>query len=307
MTSTNSAKNSDQSSDQSIEDFSWDALPEVAKERWEEMVAYSSTVENQLSKAKASRAQAETERQRIASETLKATKDACRAVVADSKRTITKLKSQATESEANYAESRRQLDQALSIRNEADTYRESALASAEKQAQEILRTATHAAEVDCARLKKQASLEAYQLLAQAEAMRTAAQEELEAQKIYTEAAMLKADAHEALGQLQARLDDTEDPLEDVILAGAIEGSPGNGLAGNPEDSQETGTETGEGDGISTSAQDASNEAGAMATAGKTPSTGERVPSDAQPSPKHQEKTTGAYSKPGAKTNREKAA
>ncbi|MCH8962993.1 MAG: hypothetical protein IH820_17190, partial [Bacteroidetes bacterium] len=48
------------------EDFSWDALPEVAKERWEEMVAYSSTVENQLSKAKASRAKAETERQRIA-------------------------------------------------------------------------------------------------------------------------------------------------------------------------------------------------------------------------------------------------
>jgi len=81
MTSTRSSKNSEQL----IKDFSWDALPEVAKERWEEMVAYSSTVENQLSKAKASRAQAETERQRIASEPLKATKEACRAVVADSK------------------------------------------------------------------------------------------------------------------------------------------------------------------------------------------------------------------------------
>ena len=106
MTSTRGSKNSDKMT----EDFSWDSLPDVAKERWEEMVAYSSTVENQLSKAKASRAQAETERQRIATETLRATKDACRAVVADSKRAITKLKSQVAETEENYAESLRQLE-----------------------------------------------------------------------------------------------------------------------------------------------------------------------------------------------------
>ena len=212
MTSTRSSKNSEQL----IKDFSWDALPEVAKERWEEMVAYSSTVENQLSKAKASRAQAETERQRIASEPLKATKEACRAVVADSKRAITKLKAQVAEADENYAESRRQLEQALSIRNEADAYKENTIASGEKQAQELLRAATHAAEVECARLKKQASLEAYQLLAQAEAMRGAAQEELEAQKIYAEAAMLKADAHEALSELQARLEDSEDALDDAF-------------------------------------------------------------------------------------------
>jgi hypothetical protein len=212
MTSTRSSKNSEQL----IKDFSWDALPEVAKERWEEMVAYSSTVENQLSKAKASRAQAETERQHIASETLKATKEACRAVVADSKRAKTKLKAQVAEADENYAESRRQLEQALSIRNEADAYKENTIASGEKQAQELLRAATHAAEVECARLKKQASLEAYQLLAQAEAMRGAAQEELEAQKIYAEAAMLKADAHEALSELQARLEDSEDALDDAF-------------------------------------------------------------------------------------------
>ncbi|HIM36810.1 MAG TPA: hypothetical protein EYM38_02130 [Dehalococcoidia bacterium] len=79
-----------------------------------------------------------------------------------------------------------------------------------------MRAATHAAEVECARLKKQASLEAYQLLAQAEAMRGAAQEELEAQKIYAEAAMLKVDPHEALGELQARLKNSEDALEDAF-------------------------------------------------------------------------------------------
>lgn len=127
-----------------------------------------------------------------------------------------KLKAQVAEADENYAESRRQLEQALSIRNEADAYKEKAVGSAEKQAQELLRAATHAVEVECARLKKQASLEAYQLLAQAEAMRGVAQEELEAQNIYAEAAMLKVDPHEALGELQARLENSEDALEDAF-------------------------------------------------------------------------------------------
>ena len=209
MTATNQSKSPDQTPEQLTEDFSWETLPEVAKDRWEEMVAYSSTVENQLSKAKASRSQAETERQRIATETLDATKDACRAVVADSKRAIAKLKGQAAATEQNFAESRRQLEQAEAIRQEADAYRESTLASVEKQAQEILLKATHAAKVECARLRKQASLESYKLLAQAEGMRAAAQEELEAQKIYAEAAMLKADAYDGIVQVVRALSDLD--------------------------------------------------------------------------------------------------
>ena len=289
MTSAQRSKNSDEL----IKDFSWDALPEVAKERWEEMVAYSSTVENQLSKAKASRANAETERQRIASETLKATKEACRAVVADSKRAITKLKSQAAETEENFAESRRQVEQALAIRNEADAYKENALAATEKQAQELLRTATHAAEVDCARLKKQASLEAYQLLAQAEAMRSAAQEELEAQKIYAEAAMLKADAHEALGELQARLEDTEDPLEGVFGVDGQAGDPVAELAEIPVDQAPS--------------TNGANENGIAETSWESPSSSEPLTEEAHPSPDTQAATAVASSKPRAKASQKKAA
>ena len=123
------------------------------------------------------------------------------------------------EADENHAESRRQLEQALSIRNEAygyNAYKEKAIASVGKRAQELLRAATHAAEVKCVRLKKQASLEAYQLLGQGETMRGAAQEELEAQKIYAQVTMLKADAQDALGKLQARLEDSEDALEDAF-------------------------------------------------------------------------------------------
>jgi len=41
-----------------------------------------------------------------------------------------KLKAQVAEADENYAESRRQLEQALSIRNEADAYKEKTVASA---------------------------------------------------------------------------------------------------------------------------------------------------------------------------------
>tara|TARA_B100000949_G_C14073817_1_gene362913 strand:- start:356 stop:607 length:252 start_codon:yes stop_codon:yes gene_type:complete len=46
--------------------LSWDTFPGLAKNRWEEAVAFDVTVENLLAKAKADRTLAETERQRIA-------------------------------------------------------------------------------------------------------------------------------------------------------------------------------------------------------------------------------------------------
>ena len=58
MTETNQGP---ESSEALPSDFSWEALPELAKDRWEQMVAYSSAVENQLVNAKASRSQAEVE------------------------------------------------------------------------------------------------------------------------------------------------------------------------------------------------------------------------------------------------------
>ena len=46
--------------------LSWDTLPDLAKNCWEEAVAFDVTVETLLAKAKADRTLAETERQRIA-------------------------------------------------------------------------------------------------------------------------------------------------------------------------------------------------------------------------------------------------
>ena len=58
--------------------LSWGTLPDLAKNRWEEAVAFDVTVENRLAKATADRPLTETERQRIAKEILDATKGVCR-------------------------------------------------------------------------------------------------------------------------------------------------------------------------------------------------------------------------------------
>ena len=192
-------------------DFSWEALPELAKDRWEQMVAYSSAIENQLSNAKASRSQAEAERQRIANEILSATKEACQEIIADAKRALDKINSKTEEAEQKHRDAKVHLDEANAIRTEAESYKEAVLAHAEQQAEELMQRAQVAAESAGTKLKQQVTFEAQRMLAQAEAMRAAAAEELEAQRIYAEAAMLKADAHQALGQLKTKFAVSEDP------------------------------------------------------------------------------------------------
>ena len=207
-------------------EFSWDSLPEVAKERWEEMVAYSSTIENQLARAKSSRAQAEIERQRIAKEVLDATKEACLAVITDATKTLDKIRSKSGEADQAQIEANHQLEEAKTIRAEAETHREAVTARAEQQADEMLQRARTAAEAEAARLQKQVSFEAQRMLAQAEALRGAAREELEAQRIYAEAAMLKADAHGELDKLRAHLD-----VPEPLIGSPGIGSNENGVAG----------------------------------------------------------------------------
>ena len=218
-----------ESSEDLSADFSWEALPELAKDRWEQMVAYSSAVENHLANAKASRSQAEAERQRIATEILSATKEACQEIVADAKLALDRINSKTEEAERKHQEAQLQLDEANTIRTDAETHKEAVLARAEQQAEEIMQRAQAAAETAGAKLKQQVTFEAHRMLVQAEAMRSAAAEELEAQRIYAEAALLKADAHQALGQLKGQLPVSEH-LQSVgsDAQGAIWGI-GNGM------------------------------------------------------------------------------
>jgi len=182
--------------------LSWDTLPELAKNRWEEAVAFDVTIENQLGKAKADRSLAESERQRIAKEILDATKDVCKEIITDGKRALNRAKTMEAEAHNKHSDSQAELEQARTIRAEAD-----------QEARDFLNQAMSVTEKECLELREQATQEAKRILGQVEIMRAAVQEELETQKIYSDAARIKASSHELLSKLREMTSDDESLFE----------------------------------------------------------------------------------------------
>ena len=184
--------------------FSWETLPELAKNRWEEAVAFDVTMENRLVKAKASRSLAERERQRIAREILESTKEVCEEIIAEGQRAMDRARQLESQAVQKHRASQGELERAQAVRVEAEGYREKIMAEVEREAKESLDRARASAEQVCLELKESASLEAQRMLDQAEMMRAASEEELETQRIYTEAARLKAESQEVLALIRSK-------------------------------------------------------------------------------------------------------
>ena len=191
--------------------LSWDTLPDLAKNRWEDAVAFDVTVENQLAKAKADRTLAETERQRIAKEILDATKDVCKEIITDGQRALNRATKMEAEAAKNYSLSQSELDQSSAVRAEAESYRTRVLAEVDKEAKEYIDLAKSTIDKECLSLRTQAAQEAQRILGQVELMKTAVQEELETQKIYTDAARIKVSSDELLSKLRAIQSDPDYP------------------------------------------------------------------------------------------------
>jgi len=198
--------------------LSWDTLPDLAKNRWEEAVAFDVTVENQLAKAKADRTMAETERQRIAKEILDATKDVCKEIITDGQRALNRATKMEAEAAKNHSHSQDELEQAHAIRAEAESYRARIMAEVDQEAKEFIDQAKSTTDKECLTLRTQAAQEAQRILGQVELMKTAVQEELETQKIYTDAARIKVSSDELLSKLRAIQSDPDYP-EDIELDG----------------------------------------------------------------------------------------
>ena len=189
--------------------LSWETLPELAKDRWEEAVAFEITVETHLAKAKASRTQAEIERQRVAKEILEATREICKTIMADGKRSLAKARRMESESEATLLETQKEWERGQDLKAEAEAFSERVMAEARHRVEELIGQSRAAAEQESMEIKQQATLEAQRMLAQAEAIRGAAREELEAQRIYSDTARLRAEAHRILSQLKNELAEPE--------------------------------------------------------------------------------------------------
>ena len=181
--------------------LSWEALPELAKDRWEQAVGYDLSVETQLAKAKSTRSEAELERQRVANEILEATREVCKSIISDSKRSLEKARRAESEAENKLLESQNDQEQSQALKVEAEAIFE----NARQRAEDLVKQSRAAAERESMEIKQQTTLEAQRMLAHVEAIRSAAKEELEAQRIYVETARLKMEARGILAQLQEEL------------------------------------------------------------------------------------------------------
>ena len=190
--------------------LSWEALPELAKDRWEQAVGYDLAVETQLAKAKSTRSEAELERQRVANEILEATREVCKSIISDSKKSLEKARRAQSDAENKLLESQHEKDQSQALKIEAEAF----LVNAQQRAEELVKQLRAAAERESMEIKQRSTLDAHRMLAHVEAIRNAAKEELEAQRIYVETARLKLEAQGILTQLQEELAGPKSILSD---------------------------------------------------------------------------------------------
>jgi hypothetical protein len=95
--------------------------------------ATDSSLEDQLAKAKASRNQAESARQKIANEILEATKEVCQKLIKDGEQTLEKAKKLEAEAQQKQREAKAELEKAQAIRAEAETYAERLKSEAQRR------------------------------------------------------------------------------------------------------------------------------------------------------------------------------
>lgn len=183
---------------------------------WRQVLSQKSTSRPDLAAARASRAKAELERQRISQEALEATRDACRDLISETEHQLMRAKEVEKEAEQKLKDAAAELQRAQNLHAEADSYRFRIAAEADSYKEKILSEAHDEAQRireeqrantlrECDELKRHVTYEVQSILAEVDAIREAAQEELEAQRIYSEAANLKVTSHGVRSQVLAKL------------------------------------------------------------------------------------------------------
>ena len=206
--------------------FDWETLPDLAKDRWEEAVAYDLTVETQLANAQSNRSQAEVERQRVAGEILEATREVCHEIASDARKALDSAKYMEIDATRKHLEAEAVLKNAESTLKEADANAEMIMSRARQEAEEISSRARNAAERESEQMIDRTTLQARKMLAQVEMMKAAAQEEMETQRIYTQVSRLKAESLEALSEVKGWVDQ---PQESQDSAEGDKGDPDRSL------------------------------------------------------------------------------
>ena len=195
---------------------------EVSRQRveslWRQALSNKSSSRAELAAAKATRAKAEMEKQRIAAETLEVTRTTCHEIIKQAESQLVSARQADKDAQTKYNESEEEMTRAETIRaeaesyretlrTEADAYRDKVLAEAQQETQRVLDEARATTLQECSEIKRHVTYEVQCILAEVEAIRTAAQEELEAQKIYTETAILQSYARDIRSEVMNRVAD----------------------------------------------------------------------------------------------------
>ncbi len=208
---------------------SFDNFPlEVSRDRvealWRQAIHHRATARAELSPARQSRARAEMERQRVCQETLAATRESCKEIVAESERKHLSARQVEAEAKGRWGEAEKRMEQVLAARAEADAYREKVMAECssfsdqgiskadayrtrtmgeadayrdklvsdvQQEAQRVREEARASAVRECEDLKRHVTYEVQCILSEVDALKAAAEEELEAQRIYAETANIR--------------------------------------------------------------------------------------------------------------------
>ena len=137
MKKTNGTEQQQRDSAADTGTFDWETLPDLAKDRWEEAVAYDMTVETQLANAQSNRSQAEVERQRVAGEILEATREVCHEIASDARKALDVAKHMEIDATRKHLEAEAALKNAESTLKEAGANAEMMVSHARQEAEEI--------------------------------------------------------------------------------------------------------------------------------------------------------------------------
>ena len=218
----------------SFHNFSLEVSRDGVESLWKQAMTHKSSGRSDLAAAKASRARAEMERQRISKDALEATREACRELIGETERQLARAREVEAEVERNLAEAQEQTKKAEMDRAGADSYlkgvtaeadgyrekvvaeadsyrqkataeadadREAVMAEAQQEAERIRDEARSGVLHECEELKRHVTYEVQCILSEVDDIRAAAQEELEAQRIYSETANIRAMSHDVQSRM----------------------------------------------------------------------------------------------------------
>lgn len=166
---------------------------------WRQLLVYKSFADNDLSDARARRAQAETAREQAQMEAIRTTQLQCARMRTEVEAELQQASDIKSNAAKLYQEAEAESDRAQEVKAQAEEQRAKIIAEAQRKAQGIIDGAHDIAKRETTELRRTALKEVKSILGRAENMRAAADEELETQRILTNISKIKTTSRWLMG------------------------------------------------------------------------------------------------------------